>query len=408
MDSWKRALPVLAGLTIVTTSMAATTIPAFADDDGPGDDDNHCRPSAAAISQVNAANNAHKAALAAQKKAAKANSAAYKAYLHAKATKTAKDNAPAWANYKAKQKVLAAANKRVIQTGHTLAALKATAGACVNGVAAPTGVSATAGNATVALKWTAVSSATGYQVLRGTTLVGTVTTTSFTDKGLTNGTQYSYTVKAVVGSATSTASAPVLVTPTPPAPPHVNGQPLTAPTGLAAISTTSLDTGAVEFTWNAVSGATGYTIYKDGVQLGTSTAPLYKPAAPANSVHSYTVKATDGVAAEMSPASTALTVGKYTGKAVADAAGRQVYGNVQVSLVISGTNKTITGCWATYPTASNSGSINAAAIPQLCSEVLSGQPTAANTSAVASISGASSVSTAFVGSLQNALSLAGR
>jgi uncharacterized protein with FMN-binding domain len=408
MDSWKRALPVLAGLTIVTTSMAATTVPAFADDDGPGDDDNHCTPSAAALSQVRTANTSYKAALAAQKKAAKANTAAYKAYLHAKATKTTKDNAPAWANYKAKQKVLAAANKRVVQTGHTFAVLKATAGACVSGIAAPAGVTATAGNATVALKWTAVSGATGYQVFRGTTLAGSVTTTSFTDKGLTNGTQYTYTLKAVVGTATSAASAPVLVTPTPPAPPHVNGQPLTAPTGLAAVSTTSLDTGAVELTWNAVSGATGYTIYKDGVQLGTSTSPNYKPAAPTNAYHLYTVKATDGVAAETSPASAALKVGKYTGKAVADASGRQVYGNVAVSLVISGANKTVTGCWATYPTASNSGAINAAAVPQLCSEVLSGQPTAANTSAVASISGASSVSTAFVGSLQNALSLAGR
>jgi hypothetical protein len=408
MDSWKRALPVLAGLTIVTTSMAMTTLPAFAGDDGPGDDDNQCTPSAAALTQVRAAAAAHNAALAAQKKAAKANTAAYKAWLHAKATKTKKDNAAALANYRAKNKVLLAADKRVAQTGHMLVALKATSRACVSSVAAPTSVTATAGNSSVALSWTAVSSATGYQVFRGTTQVGTVSTTSFTDKGLTNGTQYSYTVKAVVGTATSTASAPVLVTPTPPAPPHQNGSPLTAPTGLAAISTSSLDTGAIEFTWNAVSGATGYTIYKDGVQLGTSTTPSYKPAAPANSVHSYTVKATDGVAAETSPASAALSAGKYTGKAVADAAGRSVYGNVQVSLVISGSNKTITGCWATYPTASNSGAINAAAIPQLCSEVLTGQPTAANTSAVASITGASSVSTAFIGSLQNALSLAGR
>jgi hypothetical protein len=408
MDPWKRVVPALAGISVVTASLWIPVAPAFADDDGPGDDDNHCTPSAAAVSQVHSANSAHQAALAAQKKAAKANTAAYKAWLHAKATKTTKDNAPALAAYKAKQKILAAANKRVAQTGHNLAALKATAGACISGVAAPAGVTATAGNATVALKWKAVAGATGYQVFRGKTLAGSVTTTTFTDKGLTNGTQYMYSVKAVVGSSTSSASATVLVTPTAPAPPHVNGQQLTAPTGVAAIATTSLSTGQLELTWNAVSGATGYTVYRDGTQLGTSTAPTYLPSAPGTGYHSYTVKATDGVAAEASAASSALSVGRFAGKVVADASGRLVYGNVQVSLVVSGPSKSITGCWATYPTASNSGAINAAAIPQLCSEVLSGQPTAANTGAVASISGASSVSTAFVGSLQNALSLAGR
>lgn len=77
----------------------------------------------------------------------------------------------------------------------------------------PTGVSGTAGNAQVALTWTAASGATGYNVKRSLTSGGPyanvqtgVTATSFTNTGLTNGTPYYYVVTAVNASGESAIS----------------------------------------------------------------------------------------------------------------------------------------------------------------------------------------------------------
>jgi len=75
-------------------------------------------------------------------------------------------------------------------------------------MAAPAGVTATAGTAQAVISWTAATNATGYDVLRSTTSGGTYTAVStnqtavtFTDTGLTTGTTYYYTV--VARSATS-------------------------------------------------------------------------------------------------------------------------------------------------------------------------------------------------------------
>ncbi len=68
---------------------------------------------------------------------------------------------------------------------------------------APTGLTATAGNAQVALTWNGVNGAASYNVKRGTTtggpysIVNSPTATNFTDTGLSNGTAYFYVVSAV-------------------------------------------------------------------------------------------------------------------------------------------------------------------------------------------------------------------
>ncbi len=90
--------------------------------------------------------------------------------------------------------------------------------------AAPTGLAATSGNAQVALTWSAMSGATGYNVKRSTTnggpysnVAANVTSTSYTNTGLTNGTTYYYVVTALNASGESPVSPQVSGTPAAPA-----------------------------------------------------------------------------------------------------------------------------------------------------------------------------------------------
>ena len=91
--------------------------------------------------------------------------------------------------------------------------------------AAPTGLAATAGDAQVALSWTASSFATSYNVKRATasagpyTPIGTTTapTVTYTDSsGLNNGTTYYYVVSATGPGGTSSDTSPVSATPVSP------------------------------------------------------------------------------------------------------------------------------------------------------------------------------------------------
>ena len=80
---------------------------------------------------------------------------------------------------------------------------------------APTGLTATVSGTQIALSWTASASATSYTVKRSTvsgaetTLAGGVTSTSYTDTGLTVGTRYYYVVTASNAAGTSGNSSEV-------------------------------------------------------------------------------------------------------------------------------------------------------------------------------------------------------
>ncbi len=136
--------------------------------------------------------------------------------------------------------------------------------------AAPTGLTATGSNAQVALSWTASSGATSYNVYRGTasggesaTAVATgITTTSYTNTGLTNGTAYYYKVAALNASGTSAQSSEASATPT-------SGVPA-APTGLTATAGNAL----VALSWTASSGATSYNVYRGTASGGESATAI--------------------------------------------------------------------------------------------------------------------------------------
>jgi fibronectin type 3 domain-containing protein len=80
-------------------------------------------------------------------------------------------------------------------------------------VSAPINLTATAGNSQVALSWGAVSTAIGYNVKRSTTAGGpyaviasNVSTNSYVDSTVTNGTTYYYVVTALSGNSESVNS----------------------------------------------------------------------------------------------------------------------------------------------------------------------------------------------------------
>lgn len=132
-------------------------------------------------------------------------------------------------------------------------------------LAAPTGLTATAGNAQVDLSWNSVGGAIGYTISYdsgGPATLVNVGASPYTLTGLTNGVTYNFAVLAVgdhVVDGDSLLSSPV-VTATPLAPPA-----LPTPTGLTA---TAGDT-QVDLSWNPVGSAVSYTITYDSGGPGT-------------------------------------------------------------------------------------------------------------------------------------------
>jgi uncharacterized protein (DUF1800 family)/fibronectin type 3 domain-containing protein len=135
----------------------------------------------------------------------------------------------------------------------------------VNGtpLALPVIVSAIPGDHRIALTWSTVGGAAAYEVYRsasdaGFVLLGSaVAGSTLVDTGLTNNTQYSYRVRAI--SATGASSFSNAVSATPVAAPQPQLQPpAAAPANVAAAP----GNGQVTLTWNPLSDASTYRIYR--------------------------------------------------------------------------------------------------------------------------------------------------
>ena len=194
------------------------------------------------------------------------------------------------------------------------------------------------------LTWNAVEGATSYRIYRSTSkgsgysLLGTTTATSYTNTGAKAGTTYYYRVKACNDAGLSPYSNVVSgkvksVTPKPSAPVVKIGH--------------SASSGKPMLTWNAVSGATSYKVYRATSQngtyslLGSVTATSYtNTGAKAGTTYYYKVKAVNsaGESAYSNVVSgratvTTLTMGhsstsgkpQLTWKAVSGAASYKVY-----------------------------------------------------------------------------------
>jgi hypothetical protein len=201
--------------------------------------------------------------------------------------------------------------------------------------AAPTGVVATDGTVCGAVRvtWDAVGGATGYEVYRDGTKVGETAGTSYDDVP-GDSAIHTYKVKAKNSSCTSGDSNADNG--------HAGSAP-TAPTG--AVATDGTVCGAVRVTWDAVSGATGYEVYRDGTKVGETAGTSYDDVPGDSAIHTYKVKAknscgTSGYSnsdagyagsAPAAPTGVAATDGtvcaavRVTWNAVAGATGYEVY-----------------------------------------------------------------------------------
>ncbi len=135
---------------------------------------------------------------------------------------------------------------------------------------APTGLRTTfQDRGRIVLNWQEVDGADEYQIFRDGVQVGTDDNGWYTDLGLTEGTTYSYTVRAVAGDGTPgdfTGALSASTTGTPP------GGMLPAPDGLRS---TFVDRGRTVLNWQSVPGADFYEIVRDGSVVATDDGRWY-------------------------------------------------------------------------------------------------------------------------------------
>lgn len=158
------------------------------------------------------------------------------------------------------------------------------------------------------LSWTASTDnvgVTGYNVYRGTTLLTTVTGTTYTATGLTASTAYAFTVRARdaagnLSAASNTANVTTLA----------NTTDTTAPSTptLSASGTTQT---SINLSWTVSTdnvGVTGYNVYRGTTLLTTVTGTTYTATGlTASTAYSFTVRARDA-AGNLSAASNTVNV----------------------------------------------------------------------------------------------------
>ena len=219
--------------------------------------------------------------------------------------------------------------------------------------AVPAGLTASAGNSTITLNWAPSSGATSYNVQRSMQSGGpyfkiaSVTSPTYFDILVRNGTAYYYEISAVNAAGVSANSAEVFATPSTTAtatPPPASPTVAAVPTGLAATA----GSGSVTLTWSASSGATSYYVLRATqhggpyTRIASPTSPTYLDGAVTNgTAYYYVVAAVNAVgsssnSAEVSATPTAAaTAGPSAGLAA-----------VPAGLTASAGNSTITLNWA--------------------------------------------------------------
>lgn len=158
---------------------------------------------------------------------------------------------------------------------------------------APSNLSASVSNTSVLLSWTASTGGVNpltYTVSRNGSSLGTTTSVSFLDTGLTASTTYSYIVSVADSSqpTPSTASSPTLFVTT-----SANPSPLTVP----VIQTATSSQTSVYLAWSQSFGGVApisYGIFRNGLKVATTTQTNFTDLGlTASTTYNYVVQSTD-------------------------------------------------------------------------------------------------------------------
>jgi chitodextrinase len=211
---------------------------------------------------------------------------------------------------------------------------------------APSGLSAAAvSTSQINLSWSPSTDnvgVAGYYVYRDGSQVGSTSSTSYADLGLTPGSNHSYAVKAFdaagnVSVASNSASATTQTADT---------TPPTTPSNLAA---TVIDSAQVNLTWSASTdnvGVTGYKVFRNGSQIATAaTSSFADTTVAASTKYSYYVEAVDAMgnisaASSQVSASTRALSGAVSGVVSSAQSGLGLSG-ASVTLKAKGVSKTV-------------------------------------------------------------------
>jgi len=174
----------------------------------------------------------------------------------------------------------------------------------------------------VGLSWTASTDnvgVTGYRIYRNGNLVGTSSSTSYTDGGLQPVTTYSYRISALdaVGNESAQSSPPATVTTR-----IADNQPPSMPTKVVATPDSPTQ---ITVTWKASTdniGVAGYNVFRNGALAGISPTTSYSDTGLfPNTAYYYTVSAYDAdgnESAQSAPAAQAKTPSDTTAPSVPD------------------------------------------------------------------------------------------
>jgi len=168
----------------------------------------------------------------------------------------------------------------------------------VSSLSPPTGLAASVqGTSSISLSWNSAADATYYRIYRGgssgsvNTYVAETSSTSYMVSGLSADTTYYFTVCSVNYSSESVPSNPVSAKTSSSSGGTIDNPP-TQPSGLVVSSASS---GSITLSWNSVSTANSYNIYRSNSQTGaagkvaTVTGTSYTNNVPAGAAYYYTV-----------------------------------------------------------------------------------------------------------------------
>jgi parallel beta-helix repeat protein len=152
---------------------------------------------------------------------------------------------------------------------------------------------------------------TGYQIYRNGAMIGTTSSTTYTDSGLTAATQYSYNLKAYDAAGNTSAACNVVTSSTFPSGVMPGGADTTAPSAPSSLTGTATSSSAVLLAWGASTdnvGVTGYRILRNGAYVTTVTSPSWSDSGlSASTAYTYTVSALDSAGNQSAVASVSVT-----------------------------------------------------------------------------------------------------